>query len=119
MSGVPDGRSGQHPGSTAPPGCTISTHRSGDEYVIVVAGELEHRSAEAVESAVAQAAGAPEVVFELGEVTFVDSAGLRIFIQALRQVQPSGGRVILAEPSTTLRRLLELTGLDQHFVIQS
>lgn len=115
VSGDPGGRGFRE---IVRPGCTISAHQSGDRYVIAVRGELDHLNVDVVESVLAETAGAHEVMFELGDATFVDSAGLRIFIQALRQVQPIDGRVILSQPSTTLRRLLELTGLDQHFEIE-
>ncbi len=118
MSQEFDEQAGQRPLRLARPGFAIHADRVGDQYVIVAAGELDHVNVEAVEAVVAQAAGTRDVVFELGEVTFVDSAGLRTLIQALRAVQPVQGRVVLRSPSPTLRRLLELTGLAEHFDIQ-
>jgi anti-anti-sigma factor len=53
------------------------------------------------------------VVFDLSLVTFVDSTGLRGFIQAFQRC----GHLTIRGASPTALRLLQLTGLDKQFDI--
>lgn len=61
--------------------------------------------------------GATRVVFDLRDLRFIDSSGLRVVISAHRRLTTSGGSFALASPNDTTRRLLEITGLLDHFEI--
>jgi anti-sigma B factor antagonist len=56
--------------------------------------------------------GATSLVVDVTEMTFIDSSGLRILVQARRKAADAGGRFELHQPSDSVVRLLELTGLD-------
>jgi anti-sigma B factor antagonist len=60
-----------------------------------------------------------EIRFTMSEVTFVDSSGLRVVIDALRRVEPANGRVVVVDPSPVFQRLLALTGVDHHVTIET
>jgi anti-anti-sigma factor len=77
--------------------------------VLSVAGELDVSTAGTLESAVEQACGTQpeELLFDLRELRFMDSAGIAVLLAASRKV-PS---VRLREPSPAVRRVLEMTGL--------
>ena len=57
--------------------------------------------------------GATDVTIDLGEVPFIDSAGLRVLVGAALRLQEAGGRLELANVSKGTRRLFEITGLIQ------
>ena len=77
--------------------------------VIEVSGDLDISSVERLRSAVADAAAAhpEEITFEMGGLRFMDSAGIAVLLGAAGKV-PS---VRLRNPTTAVRRVIELTGL--------
>ena len=59
------------------------------------------------------AAGRLRVVFDLGGVNFVDSAGLGELVACHRSLDKLGGRLVLAAPRGKVRDLLELTRIGE------
>jgi anti-anti-sigma factor len=57
------------------------------------------------------------VVADLAEVGFMDSTVLRELLRAHREVNVQGGRLVVAGAQPTVRRLLELTGTTELFVL--
>lgn len=57
------------------------------------------------------------VIIDLSSVTFVDSTALAELVRAQRAAESAGGRILLAQPSTPVRVILELTAIDRVFVI--
>lgn len=82
--------------------------------VVHLAGELDHDGVLAVEGEVHRAAAtaANTLSLDAERVTFVDSAGLRLVLQAQMTASSRGVDFVLARPSDNVVRLLELTGLD-------
>jgi len=78
--------------------------------VIQLAGEIDISNAANVQEAVDQAAepGAEHLVFDLGQLEFIDSSGLAVLLAVARRVP----RVQLRNPSPFLQRVLEVTGLS-------
>jgi len=78
---------------------------------VVPHGELDLATVsplrEATEAAID--AGARTLVFDLGDVTFLDSTALAVFAQATQQVD----RVVLRHPSEIVQRSITTTGLDE------
>lgn len=66
-----------------------------------------------LEPATCRAAHAGEdLVVDLGDVTFLDSTGIALLVRARRQL-PDGVALVLARPPEQVRRVLEISGLDQ------
>ena len=57
------------------------------------------------------------LVLDLAEVTFMDSTMLRELLRAVREIEAGGGRLVLACLGPTVRRLLDMTGTAELFVI--
>lgn len=55
------------------------------------------------------AAGARRLVLDMRDVTFMDSSGLRILLNAARELRERGGALRLAAPDEQVLRLIELT----------
>ncbi|WP_369275707.1 STAS domain-containing protein [Streptomyces sp. R11] len=53
------------------------------------------------------------IVLDLSGVSFCDSAGLSLLIGAWKQAEPSGVVLVLACVPEHLRRVLQMTGMDQ------
>jgi len=79
--------------------------------VIRLAGELDMTSADdvrsAMESVLSRAPG--RVVFETSGLQFMDSSGIALLLSVAQQVPA----VELRAPSPIVRRLIELTGLEE------
>jgi len=77
-----------------------------------VAGELRDRLSLAVDDASA-------IVLDLTSVTFVDSMTLGILVGTTKQARANGGQLRLVVPGTEIRRIFEVTLLDQVFPLDA
>jgi anti-anti-sigma factor len=86
-------------------------------YVLAVEGEFDYVAAPRIrmELEAARKAGAEAVVFDMRLVSFLDSAGLRVVVDAVRQLDPA--RVALAGADELVLRVLSTTGLDQRLQV--
>jgi anti-sigma B factor antagonist len=83
------------------------------EVDLHVAPELRRRLTEAIEE------GADYVVLDLSRVTFLDSMALGILLGALKRLRPAGGELRLVVPHSEIRRIFEITLLDQVFTLNA
>jgi len=89
-----------------------------NDDVISLSGDLDAHTAPRLDEAVNDLvrAGKQRIVLEMSEVGFVDSSGLRSMIRARNE---GGDRdVVIQSPSNATMRLLEITGMTDHFVIE-
>ena len=88
--------------------------------VISVAGELHVSTAPEFSRRLTASIseGRHVVVLDLAHVTFIDSTGLSVLLNALRRVTRKGGRMALVCRNPTVLRLFEITKLDTTFDIQ-
>jgi anti-sigma B factor antagonist len=59
------------------------------------------------------------LVLDLTGVTFIDSTGLSVLLNALRQVTHAGGQMAVVCSNPTVLRLFEITRLDTTFDIHA
>jgi anti-sigma B factor antagonist len=92
--------------------------RRGDRVVVSLGGELDLYNADEVRDALLGAsAGEPALlVVDLREVRFIDSTALGVLIEARSRMADRRG-FRLAAPGLETRRALEISGLDQHFLV--
>jgi anti-sigma B factor antagonist len=58
-----------------------------------------------------------QLVVDLSEVSYIDSAGLAALIQAMQKVESYGGKFMLSGLQETVRSIFEISRLDQVFQI--
>jgi anti-sigma B factor antagonist len=63
--------------------------------------------------------GRTALVLDLSGVTFIDSTGLSVLLNASRRVTRAGGRMALVCTNPTVLRLFEITRLDTTFDIHA
>lgn len=90
-----------------------------EDDVISLSGDLDAHTATQLDAAVNDLvrSGRTRIVLHMAGVGFVDSSGLRSMIRARNE----GGEardVVLREPSAATLRLLEITGMTDHFEIE-
>jgi anti-sigma B factor antagonist len=61
--------------------------------------------------------GRKNIVLDLSDVAFIDSSGLSVLISARDATQAAGGDVLLLNPTSIVRSLIELTRLQEVFEI--
>ncbi len=85
--------------------------RDGDVLVVAARGDLNAGSCGRLEQELNARidAGRRRLVLDLGEVRYVSSAGLRVFLLAARKIGKDG-RFVLARPVEAVRGVLEMTG---------
>lgn len=93
--------------------CSWSNGRK-DAACVHLTGELDLSSAPELERTLQQAQGrAPVVVLDLRELTFIDSSGLHVIVNANARAERAHGRLILIRGARQLDRLFTMTGLDK------
>ena len=96
------------------PGVAVETARDPHGTVTVtVSGEVDIANADVLRHELAGVAEASprRVVFDLGDLSFVDSSGIAVLVQ----VANASPDVSVARASPVVRRILEVTGLAEHF----
>jgi anti-sigma B factor antagonist len=98
----------------------LEVERRGVAATLSVRGELDASTAPDLADLcrTVHADGAREVVIDLTDTSFLDSSGLRALIEAHR-IFTDGGKLQLAHASEPVRRLLEITGLDDYFTLDA
>jgi anti-sigma B factor antagonist len=92
----------------------IELHPEGEHLEVVLTGEVDVSSCEALHDCLAQgAASYDEVVLDLAGVTFMDSTGVAEIIRTAQHLEPDGRTFRLRNPHPHVLRLLEVTGLTQ------
>ncbi len=87
--------------------------------VVAVAGDADLHSAPALRECLERlvSGGATRLVVDLSKTTFVDSMTLGVLLSTMKQLRQSNGDLALVAPNAEIRRILEITMLDQIFVL--
>jgi len=84
---------------------------------LVLVGEIDSHTAPALGE---RLSGAPEnLVVDLAGVSFIDSSGLRILVEAHQLRSGADASLTLRSPSAAVQRLLEISGLAGHLDVTS
>ncbi|HEY8002430.1 MAG: STAS domain-containing protein [Vicinamibacteria bacterium] len=84
-------------------------------HAVSVFGELDQSTAPELRTALAKAVGEPGggVLVDLSDCKFIDSTGLSLLVETKRRLGEDERRFGVCCPDADVRRLLELTGIDQ------
>src|SRR5690348_7519444 len=95
-----------------------SQERDPQTVLVTVAGEVDAASSSALLSGVKDAlsGGYKKVVLDMGGVSFIDSAGLRVLIDSQKLGENTGASVMIESASDVVKRLLEMTALTDRFL---
>jgi anti-sigma B factor antagonist len=86
----------------------------GDILVVTAVGDLNAVSCGQLEAELASQvdAGHLWIVLDLGEIRYVSSAGLRVFLVSARKLAKTGA-FVLARPTDSVAQILKMTGFDR------
>jgi anti-sigma B factor antagonist len=91
--------------------------REGSTVRVVPFGELDMFTRAQVESALirAESSGATLVELDFGGLTFMDSSGVHLALDALGRAREKGHRLVLHEGTGAVQRVFTLTGTEHLF----
>ena len=80
-----------------------------------LSGELDLATAPQLADALAQAGrDSVAVILDLSELTFMDSSGLHVILNARASLAEAGSRLVLLRGGHQVHRIFELTGVADH-----
>ena len=85
------------------------------EVDVATSAHLADRIARAMERA---AEGKVELIIDLARLSFIDVSGINVLLRAARQARAGGGTLVLRSPNRTVRRLLDVLGLDGELAVE-
>jgi anti-sigma B factor antagonist len=92
----------------------IGVRRDSGRAIVALDGELDMATADQLQDAVADAAGAALVVLDLERLQFLDSTGLRGVLSAFELCRARGQEFAITPGSEQVQRLLGVTGVGKH-----
>ena len=89
--------------------------RHGDAQIVELVGELDIEGAPLSRRVLGRACGSAQhtVFLDLEGLTFMDSSGVQMIIEADRRLRDGGGELVILRAPKHVRRLLELCGLTE------
>lgn len=87
--------------------------RLGRSRQVRLLGELDASTADELRTvleSIAETRG--DIELDCSELTFMDSSGLHVLLGAARELG-TDGRLLVSNPTSTVRRLLSLTGVER------
>lgn len=100
-------------------GTQLHISRSGGH--LALQGEIDAHTAPRLEAELCACRldGEPTVRLDMTGVTFMDSSGLRVIITASDEARRLGGDVVVVAPTTSVTRLIEISGLDRYLTVEN
>jgi anti-sigma B factor antagonist len=95
----------------------VEVTQEGPAALIAVSGEVDLSTSPKLRTACMDAAqaGATTVRIDLGNVTFLDSSGISVLVQAQKRLESEGSALVLHRVSGQTRRVLDIAGLNDFF----
>lgn len=96
----------------------IETKREDNTLYITLEGELNTASAPDLEAALVEEVKDDDtVIFDMTELSYITSAGLRIIVSCYKQTVDNGA-LILRDVNEDVREIFEVTGLDSFLTFE-
>jgi stage II sporulation protein AA (anti-sigma F factor antagonist) len=91
--------------------------------VVLVKGEVDVASSAHLAAAIARAMqrgayGQVDLVIDLSHLLFIDVSGINVLIRAARVARAGGGTLVLRSPNRSVRRLLDVLGLEAELAVE-
>jgi anti-anti-sigma factor len=109
-----DRRDDQHKKGPAAPGLEVRHQRFGKLIVVSPAGRIDHSTSDDFRKSVEgllgpETARGEDIVFDLSNVEYISSAGLRCFMLAAKQSKTRGNSMVVAAMQPVVREIFEIS----------
>ncbi len=100
----------------------VNSRRYADTLVFAISGRVDHDSAEDLKGGLLAAAegcraDGDRLVIDLGGVEYISSVGLRTLMVAAKTVKAQAGVLVVANPTSVVREILEISRFNLVFTI--
>ena len=94
---------------------TVPSVEHANAVVLCPTGRVDGTNVTILQAAVRERieAGQPNIVFDLIDLNYISSAGLRVLLMAARDLQGQGGKAAFCNLSPQIRQVFEITGFDK------
>jgi anti-anti-sigma factor len=94
---------------------TLRSEREGAIHSICLSGELDLATADAVNDEImrVEASDAGSIILDLSGLTFIDSTGMRLVVNAATRSRADSDRLTLLRGGPAVQRAFQLTGLEE------
>lgn len=96
---------------------TINKETNGNEMVISLEGRLDTTTAPQLDEEIKKLDGVDKLVFDLKQLEYISSAGLRVLLSAQKTMNKKGGMVI-KNVSDVIREIFDVTGFVDILTIE-
>lgn len=98
---------------------TINRTVNGGEVTLALGGRLDTNTSKDLEKELTECLdAASDLVFELKDLEYTSSAGLRVFLNCHKKMAKKGGSMVLRDVNDTIMEVFELTGFDSILTIE-
>ncbi|MCC2656446.1 MAG: anti-sigma factor antagonist [Panacagrimonas sp.] len=102
----------------------VGATRFADVMVLRPIGRVDHSNAEVFANALTPHVmgckrGGDALLFDLSQLEYISSAGLRVLMLVSKNVTPNGGKVALAQPQRVVSEILEISRFKYIFPIHA
>jgi anti-sigma B factor antagonist len=98
----------------------ISEEQRGGALVIAASGRIDSNTANDLEAVLpARVQDNAATVVDLGGVSYVSSAGLRVLLKGAKTARASGHRLVLSGLSPAVREVFDISGFSTIFAIEA
>jgi anti-sigma B factor antagonist len=106
--------------SVPPPLFRVGVNQSEAAPVVAVEGELDLATAPQLRDSLVALSeqGQTHIVLDLTGLQFIDSTGLSVLVMAHNRARAESGSILIRNPSQSVLRILEITGLVSVFTIE-
>lgn len=96
----------------------ISEEQNGGALVIAASGRIDSNTANLLEAVLpARVLSSEATVMDLGGVSYVSSAGLRVLLKGAKTAKASGHRLVLSGLAPSVREVFDISGFSAIFTI--
>src|SRR5512147_2064743 len=98
-------------------GMEITRVDRGDSPELLVSGRMDGYWSRHLEEAIDEVMreGIHNIRVNLSKTAYLSSAGIRVLLHAFKQFSAVGGALLIVEPSSAVRKVLDLAGLGEMF----
>ena len=92
----------------------VKTTKEGERLTVAIDGSIDTVTAPTLETSF-DATGAKEIVFDITNVEYVSSAGLRVFLATHKALSAAGGKLTIVGASPSVSNVIRITGFSKIF----
>ena len=98
---------------------TINELKEGNKLTIAISGRIDTITAPELEQVINSGLnGINELIFDLAELEYMSSAGLRVMLTAKKKMDTQGGKMTVRNVNETIMEIFEITGFADILTIE-